>query len=60
MGDENELQAISNYDITFKEDTEKLAKLTSEFVLNFYPAYMHSNTDVQEMPKEKSLDIFKS
>ena len=60
MGDENELQAISNYDITFKEDTEKLAKLTSEFVLNFYPAYMHSNTDVQEMPKEKSLDILKS
>ena len=60
MGDENELQAISNYDITLKEDTEKLAKLTSEFVLNFYPAYMHSDTDVQEMPKEKSLDILKS
>ena len=44
----------------FKQDTEKLGVLTSEFVSNFYPAYCVDSQTIAEIPQENSLDLLNS
>ena len=53
MADKYELQE-------FKQDTEKLGALTSDFVNSFYPAYCVDSQKVAEIPQENSLDLLNS
>lgn len=53
MADKYELQK-------FKQDTEKLGALTSDFVNSFYPAYCVNSKEIAEIPQENSLELLNS
>lgn len=52
---------VNQYELQeFKQDTEKLGALTSEFVSSFYPAYCVDNQKVADFSQENSLDLLNS
>lgn len=53
MTDKYELQE-------FKQDTEKLGELTSDFVNCFYPAYSIAGNLISTLPQENSLELLNS
>ena len=48
--------AESQFDI-FQKDTDKLGKLTTDFITEFFPAYIYDNQTAIELPQENSLDL---
>lgn len=53
MADKYELQE-------FKQDTDKLGKLTADFVNSFFPAYCVDSRSVASIPQENSLELLNS